>query len=143
MGRGPARPAPRSLAGLQVTHILDASVILAYFRREAGADRAAVLLPDAQISAVSMSETASKLIDFGQTPEAAWHAMMQLGLAVHAFDTEAAKTAASLRPVSRPYGLSFADCACLALGLKLALPVYTADRAWGKLQIGVDVRLIR
>jgi PIN domain nuclease of toxin-antitoxin system len=35
------------------------------------------------------------------------------------------------------------DRACLALALRLGLPVMTADRIWGKVTLGVDVQLIR
>jgi PIN domain nuclease of toxin-antitoxin system len=36
-----------------------------------------------------------------------------------------------------------ADRACLALGLRLGGPVVTADRVWGKLDIGIEIILIR
>lgn len=126
-----------------MTQILDTSVVLAYLLREPGSNQAEALLGDAQVSAVNFCEAASKLMDFGHVPGLAWDRVIEMGLAVHPFDAESARIAASLRPISRPYGLSFADRACLALGIKLGLPVYTADRAWAKLRIGVDIRLIR
>ena len=34
--------------------------------------------------------------------------------------------------------------ACIALGIKLQLPIYTADRVWKELQLeGTDIKLIR
>jgi PIN domain nuclease of toxin-antitoxin system len=39
--------------------------------------------------------------------------------------------------------LSLADRACLALAERERLPVLTADRHWGSLDLGIDVRLIR
>jgi PIN domain nuclease of toxin-antitoxin system len=48
-----------------------------------------------------------------------------------------------MRQVSRRAGLSFGDRACLALALIHGLPVLTADRAWAKVDVGVEVRLIR
>jgi PIN domain nuclease of toxin-antitoxin system len=33
--------------------------------------------------------------------------------------------------------------ACLALGLQLKAPVYTADRSWKNLKLGLQIHLIR
>jgi PIN domain nuclease of toxin-antitoxin system len=35
------------------------------------------------------------------------------------------------------------DRACLALGLALKAPVYTADRSWRKLKLNVPIHVIR
>lgn len=50
---------------------------------------------------------------------------------------------ASLIKHTKPFGLSLGDRACLALGMKMNLPVLTADRAWAKLDLGVQVNLLR
>jgi ribonuclease VapC len=44
---------------------------------------------------------------------------------------------------TRVAGLSLSDRACLSLGLKTGLPVLTTERAWAKVNIGVDVGVIR
>jgi PIN domain nuclease of toxin-antitoxin system len=51
--------------------------------------------------------------------------------------------AASITPVTRALGLSLGDCACIALGMDLEVPVLTGDRAWSMVDVGVEVRLIR
>jgi PIN domain nuclease of toxin-antitoxin system len=36
------------------------------------------------------------------------------------------------------------DRACIALGIKMALPIYTADKVWASLELeGVEIILIR
>jgi ribonuclease VapC len=45
------------------------------------------------------------------------------------FDTAQAKLVADLRSLTRVRGLSFADCACLAVARTVGLPAMTADRA--------------
>jgi ribonuclease VapC len=40
-------------------------------------------------------------------------------------------------------GLSLGDRACLALALDLKVPVYTADRSWKQLSLGVRIHVIR
>jgi PIN domain nuclease of toxin-antitoxin system len=37
------------------------------------------------------------------------------------------------------HGLSFGDRACLALAMKLKLPAVTADQAWSKLDLPVEI----
>jgi PIN domain nuclease of toxin-antitoxin system len=67
--------------------------------------------------------------------------MQALGLAIVPFDVDDAEQAARLwTPGS---GLSLADRACLALGLRHGVPVLTADRAWAQVTRNVDVRVIR
>lgn len=59
------------------------------------------------------------------------------------FTNDDAQVAANLRIETKHKGLSLGDRACLALGRRLSLPVYTADRIWGQLAIGIDIRVIR
>jgi PIN domain nuclease of toxin-antitoxin system len=44
---------------------------------------------------------------------------------------------------TRALGLSLGDRACLALAIALKAPVWTSDRSWKKLNIGVTVHLMR
>jgi len=48
-----------------------------------------------------------------------------------------------LWPLIRGDGLSLADRACLALAISRDLPVITADRAWARLGLPVEVVLTR
>ena len=41
------------------------------------------------------------------------------------------------------FGLSLGDRACLALGIALKAPVYTADRSWKNLKLGVRIHVVR
>jgi PIN domain nuclease of toxin-antitoxin system len=59
------------------------------------------------------------------------------------FDEELARGAGALRPATKSLGLSLGDRACLALAQREGLPVLTADRAWAKLAVGVEVKVIR
>jgi ribonuclease VapC len=43
---------------------------------------------------------------------------------------------------TRALGLSLGDRACLALGMKLGAPVYTADRSWNKLLLPISIHAI-
>jgi len=48
-----------------------------------------------------------------------------------------------LLPQTRSLGLSLGDRACLALGIVLKAPIYTADRAWKDLRLKVSIHVIR
>jgi ribonuclease VapC len=59
------------------------------------------------------------------------------------FDEEQAFLAGLLYPQVQPFGLSLGDRACLALARQVAGTAVTADRAWEKLDLGVEIQLIR
>jgi hypothetical protein len=42
----------------------------------------------------------------------------------------------SLVAQTRPLGLSLGDRACLAIGLALKAPAYTADKSWKNVKVG-------
>jgi PIN domain nuclease of toxin-antitoxin system len=111
--------------------------------REPGHDEVAEVIGDAAISAVNLSEVAAKLADRGMPGEAIREALEGLALETHDFDQELAFKAGFLHPLTRSRGLSLGDRACLALGQRLNLPVFTTDRIWGELNLGVEVRLAR
>jgi ribonuclease VapC len=101
------------------------------------------LLENATMSAVNIAEAYGKLIGRGIGPEDAWEAVIAPIPEILDFDTEQAKIAGGLLPQTRPLGLSLGDRACLALGIALKAPIYTADRAWKDLRLTVSIHVIR
>ena len=123
--------------------VLDASALLALIGAEPGSGVVAEALPTAVMSAVNYSEVSAKLIDLGLPEAEARRLLQDAPLEVAAFDKQRATEAGFLRSVTRDAGLSLGDRACLGLALEMKLPVLTADGAWRRLTIGVDVQLIR
>ncbi len=123
--------------------VLDSSAVIAMLHNEPGAEIVWKLVPDAVISAVNAAEVQGKLLAEGFARGDAWDAILGSVQEVMSFDPEQAELTGSLLPSTREIGLSLGDRACLALGRTLQIPVYTADRSWGKLRMDVDVRLIR
>ena len=66
-----------------------------------------------------------------------------LGLQIVPFTTEDAELTAHLWAQTKSIGLSLGDRACLALGLRLGVSVFTTDRVWSSLAIGVAINVIR
>lgn len=123
--------------------VLDASALLALLNAEHGADEVGAMLSGAVVSAVNLSEAAGKLAEAGMPEEAIREALDGLALEVVPFDREQAYAAGLLRTRTVSFGLSLGDRACLSLARLLNVPAVTTDAVWSKLQLGVEVRVVR
>ncbi len=124
--------------------VLDASAILAIINAEPGADKLTPeVLRDAVCSTVNLAEVQAKLVSRGWPPDDAWEDATSPIREAVPFNEEQAKIAGSMVAVTHQLGLSLGDRACLALGLSLRAPVYTAEKMWSKLKLGVRIRFIR
>ena len=123
--------------------VLDASAVLCAVRNEAGADVVLRHMRGGLISTVNVGAVMLKLLDSGKVLSEVAEYLQTLELRMIDFEFEQAVVATSLRPFIKRANLSYADRACLALGLIRQLPVLTTDRIWGELDIGVDIHVIR
>jgi ribonuclease VapC len=124
--------------------VLDASALLAILTQEAGAEKLTPeILSGAVSGAVNLAEVQTKLVDRGLDSDDAWEAALSPIREAVAFTPEQAKLAGSLIANTRGYGLSLGDRACLALGMALRAPIYTADTAWKNVKVGVRIHVIR
>jgi ribonuclease VapC len=124
--------------------VLDASALLAILNQEPGAEKMTPeLLSTAVISSVNLAEVHGKLVGRGLRPNDAWEAALTPVREVVPFTSEDARLVGALLAKTRPLGLSLGDRACLALGLSLKVPIYTADRSWKKLKAGARIHVIR
>lgn len=126
------------------SNVLDASALLTLLNQEPGADKLTPDILDGAVSStVNLAEVQSKLVQRGMPPDAAWRATRNAVNESVVFTLDHAKTAGSLIAQTRPLGLSLGDRACLALALSLNAPVYTADRSWKNLKLGIRIQVIR
>ncbi len=123
--------------------VLDASALMAFLHSEPGSDIVWQALSDALISAVNYSEVLKKAIERGKEAEGVAYSIRRLSLVIVRFDEHLATTSAALYPLTKPYGMSFADRACLALGIQRNCNVLTAERKMGKIALPIKVKLIR
>lgn len=124
--------------------ILDASALLALINDEPGAEMVQKVLSHSLMSSVNASEVISLLYyELNIDPDEGQEMVHTLVSEVVSFTLDMAKKTAGLRKKTALLGLSLGDRACIALGLDLSLPVYTADRIWKKHHLGCDIVLIR
>ena len=124
--------------------VLDASALLALIQNENGADVVRPLLKKAVMSTINVAEVLTALQRVEVHPQDAITSIRDIILAIVPFDLEQAQSAAELHPHVRHKGLSLGDRACIALGQKLKLPIYTADKIWGELQLdNITINVIR
>ena len=109
-----------------MTAVLDASFVLAWLQDEAGSDHAEPLLMEGVIGAANWSEVLQKSRQHGFDPEPVARLLAAFGLDVADVTAGDAERAADLW--RKGSGLSLADRLCLALGIRLSLPVATTDR---------------
>jgi PIN domain nuclease of toxin-antitoxin system len=100
------------------------------------------VLESAVVCSVNLAEVQGKLIGRGMNSEAASSAILDL-IGVVDFDRPLAILTGSLTAQAQLGRLSLGDRACLATGMLMNVPVYTADRAWRGLKLGIEIHLIR
>ena len=122
--------------------VYDTSAILAYLQLERGWEIVnAALMGAGYMSDVNLGELVAKLAEAGMSRNEIEETIDRLNLTFVAFDSESAYLTGLLRPATKSIGLSLGDRACLALGIQQRSPVLTADRAWRRVPLDVDVQI--
>ena len=124
-----------------MTIVLDASALLAMLKSEPGGETVAAALPQSVISSVNWAEVVQKMRAREVPVADLYTSLARNGLQVEPFEVIDAEVAAELWILGS--GLSLADRACLALGMRLAVPVWTTDRYWATVASGAEVQVIR
>ncbi len=123
--------------------VLDASAILAVLHREKGCEKVVPHLEGGLVSAVNYAEVLKKAVERGSELLTARMLLQNFAIVVVPFDSLQAAETARLWPHVRSLGLSFADRACLSLGILRSLPVLTADTRIREADLPVRIKLIR
>lgn len=123
--------------------VVDASAILAAIQDERGGEYVKKHIDRCVISAVNWSEVLQKLSHSGSDVDKIDSHLNALGLSVVNFTAEDGKVSASLWQKGKNLGLSLADRACLATGLRLKTKIITADSVWKRIDIISEIHLIR
>ena len=123
--------------------MLDSSVVLAIMLKETGRDVLDGVVDDLALSTVNLGEVVTKLVEYGYLPGAVARAIAPFRAWCRPLTEAQAMQAGLWRGVTKRLGLSLGNRCCLALGHDLKATVYTTDRAWAGLDLGVRVEVVR
>jgi len=124
--------------------VFDASAILALIQSERGADELTQQIrASAVASSVNMAEVQGKLVLNGWDPDIAWEDALSCVADVEPQTASQARQAGTLARNTKQYGLSVGDRSCLALAIELNAEIYTTDKLWKNLKLGVPIHVIR
>lgn len=120
--------------------VVDSSALLAYLFEEDGGQVVADYQSNIVMSAVNYAETLLKLTRRGAKRQILTDFFQATKLTVVPFS----QLEADIVPIIAPDAtLSLADRACLATAQIANCPALTADKDWRKLELPIEVRLIR
>jgi PIN domain nuclease of toxin-antitoxin system len=125
------------------SYVWDASALLALINNEPGHEKMEQYLPGAYMSSINISEVASILLSMSMKQSEIEQLIHSIIPNAIPFDNHHAYHAADLRIKTKNMGLSLGDRACLSLGEIKNLPVITADKIWGKLDLNIKIILIQ
>ncbi len=125
-----------------MTVVLDASAVLALLLNEAGASKVAGALSGSKMSAVNYAEVFTHYAKLGSSQTDIEYLVDTLPIEIVPLDTDLAKMAGMLRPMTIESGLSLGDRCCLALAQRSGLPAWTADRAWKHIAGAANVKIV-
>lgn len=124
--------------------VLDASALLALIHDEPGADLVAETMTGSVVGTPNLAEVIGKLVDAQIDASTVRHLVVAAGVSIEPLTADDAELAGALRAVAGGQQLSLGDRCCLALAIRSTPPiVMTADRVWAKLDLPIEVRLIR
>lgn len=116
--------------------------MLAWLQDEPGSERVQALLEGGIVSAANWAEILQKTRQYGADPHEVGLLLRSLGLEVTDITRGDGEMAAQIWHRSVP--LSLGDRLCLAVAIRLQVPVVTTDRLWAKVSIeGVEVEVLR
>jgi PIN domain nuclease of toxin-antitoxin system len=124
-------------------YVADASAVLAFARGEPGEKRVRNLRTSCVLSSINLMEAYSKLVRYDVPADQVQRFLRESFPSVIPLDRELAENSAVLHTRLNKLGISYADCACLSLGMQRKATVLTADRNWKQIELDVKVELIR
>lgn len=123
--------------------VFDSSAILALLKIESGHEIVSKNLEQAVVSSVNFCEVVTFLSKKTAKQNEMIKFLTETFDCIEDFNIEQAIIAGSFIKITKDYGLSLGDRACLALAKYKNIPVLTADKSWSKLNLGIKIKLIR
>lgn len=110
---------------------------------EPGGLRVVPVLHNGILSTVNLAEVHTILLRRGEDSIPTWRKITALPFEVCPMSQQQARTVAELEGMTKRFGLSLGDRACLALAIERKAKVFTTDRKWKNLGLGIEVEVVR
>ncbi len=111
--------------------IIDTSAFMAFFYKEEGWETVTEYMPKSVMSAVNLSEVIKIFVEYENlTRIESLEYTNKVLEKIISFDEEQACLAGEMISISKQYGLSLGDRACIAAGIHTGFPIVTADKVW-------------
>ena len=124
--------------------LLDTSALIVLLKKESGYEVIENVIASSAISSVNLSELVAVLTRSGVSEQDIDEIISDLVPEIVPFYEAISIKTGKLAKLTQNYGLSLGDRACIALGITLGLPIYTADKVWAELKLeNTDIRLSR
>jgi ribonuclease VapC len=98
---------------------------------------------EACISTVNFSEVLGRFAHAGQNVAVIAEKIVAAPIELVAFSAQQPALATALVPETQAEGLSLGDRACLALPRERGIRAITADKAWRRLRLPIEIEIIR
>ena len=129
------------------TVVLDSSAILTVLYGEPGSAPVIEAMANVEtlvlVNSVNLCEVVTKLVLGGADAQQITKSLRPFLEHAVEFDSQQAIYAGELARLTRPFGLSLGDRACLALAASRGATAWTTDTDWKKLKVGVKIHLLR
>ena len=125
--------------------LLDTSALIALLKKEHGFDIIEDIIANSAISSVNFSEFVAVLTRSGIKENEINEIITDIVPEIIPFCIDTSILAGKLAFLSKDYGLSLGDRACIATGEFYKMEIYTTDKIWLKLQpnLKTTITLIR
>jgi PIN domain nuclease of toxin-antitoxin system len=124
--------------------VFDSSALIMLFAKEPGYESVRQNLKHAIISTVNIAEVYKYCIEVQNLTEDDCRNLIKLsGIKIIDFCEEQALISAKIIKQTKQYGLSLGDRSCIALAMFKNYPIFTCDKIWQKVDLGVEFIMAR
>jgi len=124
--------------------VFDSSALIMLFAKEPGYEFVKQNLKYAIISSVNIAEVYKYCIEVQNLTEDDCRNLINLsGIKIIDFCEEQALISAKIIKQTKQHGLSLGDRSCIALAMFKNYPIFTCDKIWQKVDLGVEFIMAR
>jgi len=122
-------------------YLLDTSALIALIKKEDGYETIDNIIANSAISSVNLSELVAVLARSGVSNADIDEIIKDIVPEIIPFCEDTSIKAGKLLNITKTYGLSLGDRACIATGDFYKMEIHTTDKIWSKLQSDITTKI--